>query len=166
MKIIKEVVNFIFPVVIVGSIVILLRTFVVTPVIVDGKSMDDTLHNGDLLLLDKMHYVFNDISRYDIVAIHYKDSNIIKRIVGMPGDTIKYENNKLYINSKEAIDIYNHGITSNFTEVYIPNNYYFVLGDNREHSFDSRDFGIIHKDDILGVVDFRLYPLDTFGKIK
>lgn len=139
--------------------------FLVTPVIVDGVSMENSLYGNDILLLNKFNYLFNDVSRYDIVAINYNDSYIIKRVIGIPGDNISYNDNKLYINGFEVIDIYNSNFTSNFSSVVIPNGYYFVMGDNRENSLDSRGFGLVSLDNIIGSVKYRVYPFNSFGKI-
>lgn len=165
MKIIKEMIVFLLPILITLIIVISIRMFLLTPVIVDGISMESSLYDGDILLLNKYHYWFNDVLRYDIVAIEYEDSHIIKRVIGKPGDTISYADNKLYVNGFEAIDLYNSNVTSNFNSVTIPDDYYFVMGDNRQHSLDSRSFGLVSLEDIIGVVRYRVFPFESFGRL-
>src|SRR5690625_3499150 len=92
-----------------GSIIlaiILIRTFIITPVRVNGTSMNETLEDGEIMILNKIDYTFNEINRYDIVVVKTEDSKIIKRVIGLPGETLKYENNTLYINDKETEEPY------------------------------------------------------------
>lgn len=166
MKFIKELI----PYIIIIIVVVLIRTFVVTPVRVDGESMYPTLKNGDILLLKKYE---NSYNRFDIVVVEYKKNRLVKRIIGMPGDTVKYLNNVLYING-EAIKepfLSKNEKTSNFdlskiNMEIIPDDCYFIMGDNRNNSTDSRAIGVIHKDNILGITDFSIFPLESFGGIE
>ena len=140
--------------------VILIRTFIVTPVSVSGSSMYSTLDDGDILLLKKYDKSYE---RFDIVVLKYDNDKLIKRIIGLPGDYIEYSNGKLYINGKSVSDKFSY-LTSNFNLKElgydkIPDNYYLVLGDNRKDSTDSRIIGLIKKDDIKGTTDFSLWPL-------
>ena len=129
-----------------GSIIlaiILLRTFIITPVRVNGSSMDYTLEDGEIMLLNKIGYKFTDINRFDIVVVDTIDSKIIKRVIGLPGETLKYENNTLYINGKEVDEPYLKEKTEDFnlTDLgyeKLPQDCYFVMGDNRNNSSDSR----------------------------
>lgn len=148
--------------------IILIRLFIVTPVRVDGPSMNDTLHDGDILLLDKYD---NKYERFEIVVFNYNGERLIKRIIGLPGEVISYKNNKLYINGNEIEDNYGLGYTENFelkdlNLTKIPDNEYLVIGDNRNDSLDSRYFGTISKDKILGSVKYRLFPFNKFGKVN
>ena len=86
--------------------VILIRIFFIDPVRVDGGSMDTTLANGQIMILNKIVYKRNDIKRFDIVVIDEGDKAIIKRVIGLPGETVEYKDNKLYINGKETSDPY------------------------------------------------------------
>lgn len=160
MRIIRQV----LPYFIIVISVILLRTFIVTPVIVDGDSMNNTLKDGQLLLLKKYDKSFN---RFDIVVFEYEDSRLVKRIIGLPGDHIRYEDGLLYINDEIVEDSF-ASITKNFDLKYlgyeqVPVGYYFVMGDNRNYSVDSRRIGLIKQEDINGTTSFRIWP---FGKIK
>lgn len=148
--------------------IILVRLFIVTPVRVDGPSMNDTLHDGDILLLDKYD---NKYERFEIVVFNYNGERLIKRVIGLPGEVISYKNNKLYINGNEIEDNYGLGYTENFelkdlNLTKIPDNEYLVMGDNRNDSLDSRYFGTISKDKILGSVKYRLFPFNKFGKVN
>ena len=167
------------PYIIIIVVVIFVRSFIVTPVIVRGDSMDDTLEDGEVLLLSKISYYVHDIDRFDIVVIKDNDSDlIIKRVIGLPGDNVKYKDNKLYINDKVVSDDYGVGVTENFNlqdicmindddcVSKIPDDLYLVLGDNREVSADSRVKGLFSKDVILGKAVFRLWPVNKLSILK
>lgn len=146
--------------------IILMRTYVVTPVRVSGSSMANTLKNGEILLLNKFEYRFSDIKRFDIVVVKAHGERIIKRVIGLPGETLKYENGILYINDKMIEENYLDEVTKDFTyEGKIPDECYFVMGDNRDDSLDSRYFGCFPKKDILGHASFVLFPFAKFGKL-
>ena len=166
MKIIKELI----PYVVIILLVILIRTFIVTPVTVSGDSMDPTLKDKEVLILNKLDKSYK---RFDIVVIKYGKERIIKRVIGVPNDNIKYKENKLYVNGQEVKENFKHGTTDDFTlegityQQYdkIPNGYYLVLGDNRQRSYDSRMIGLISKKDIVGVARIRLFPFSKIGSI-
>ena len=154
--------------------VILIKIFVVTPVVVRGQSMYKTLHNKDVMILNKLSYKFNDIKRFDIVVIKLPNELIIKRIIGLPGDKIEYKNNKLYVNGKRVkenfdkiddttLEDYN---TEDLGSITVPKGYYFVLGDNRKNSADSRVIGFIKEKSIQGKASYTIFPFTRFGKKK
>lgn len=159
MKIIKELI----PYIIIIVAVILIRTFIITPVRVDGASMDKTLENGQILLL----YKLGNIKRFDIVVLdeEIEDEIIIKRIIGMPNDTIEIKNGVLYINDEEIEEEYAYGQTSDYDKITLGEDEYFILGDNRPISKDSRYFGPVKEEEIIGKVIFRLWPINKFGTI-
>lgn len=164
MKVIKEFV----PYVIIFIVVVLIRSFIVTPIRVDGHSMDPTLQDGEILLLKKYQ---KNYERFSIVVVNYENSKLIKRIIGLPGEHIRYENNTLYVNGVKVEENFIDTTTSyfdikNMGYDTIPANYYFVVGDNRNNSTDSRIIGFIPKEDIYGVADFVLFPFTSFGKIN
>lgn len=153
MKIIKEII----PYAVIFLIVILIRSFVVTPVIVSGTSMDSTLKDGEILLLNKFDKTYD---RYDIVVFDYQGSKLVKRIIGLPGETVEYKDGILYINGKETEDTFS-SITRDYKmdiEV-IPDGYYFVMGDNRNNSSDSRIIGLIDEKSINGTTTISLWPI-------
>ena len=166
----KKVIKELIPYIIIVVVVILFRTFIATPIRVDGPSMEDTLKNGDILFLNKLDKSFK---RFDVVVIYKKNIRLIKRIIGLPGENIEYKDNELYVNGKKIEDVALIR-TNDFTleELYdidkIPEGYYFVMGDNRTVSKDSRyyDVGLIKKSEIAGTTSFRLYPFNKIGKIK
>lgn len=149
-------------------IVFIIRTFIVSPVRVDGNSMFTTLKNGEILLLKKYD---KKIKRFDIVVFKNGSDKLIKRVIGLPGEHVAYKDNKLYINREFVEDVKLLTKTGDFelenlNVSVIPDNYYFVLGDNRTNSTDSRIIGLISINDIEGTVDFRLFPFDKFGNIE
>lgn len=167
------------PYIIIIIVVVLIRTYIVTPVIVRGDSMYDTLKDGEVLFLGKINYRLSDMKRFDIVVIKDLDGDlIIKRVIGLPGDNIEYKNDVLYINGKPYNKRFTDDVTEDFTleeicQIHqvnctdkIPKDMYLVLGDNRDVSADSRVKGLIKKEKIQGKAFFRLWPLNKIGTIK
>ena len=161
MKIIKEII----PYLIIVLIVMTIRTFIFTPIIVDGESMAPTLDGGELMILKKYDTSYE---RFDIVVVNksVEGDNLIKRVIALPGEVIRYKGNRLYINDEIIEDIYAYGETENFQEIKLGEDEYFLMGDNREVSKDSRTLGIIKKREIEGTVGIVLYPFKKFGKVK
>jgi signal peptidase I len=165
----------------VGIILFLLRQFVFTPMIVKGNSMDPTLHNKERVIALKLEKV----KRYDIVTFSAPDApgkNYIKRVIGLPGDDVKYTDDVLYINGKiyqepyleseKAKTLDEEPLTGDFTleklfgSSKVPEGKVFVMGDNRRVSKDSRIIGYIDESKILGVVRFAFWPFEDFGPIS
>ena len=163
---IKKICKEYLPYVVVIILVLLFKQFFFAPVKVNGASMDDTLKDKDILLLNIIDYKLNDnIKRYDIVVIDNEDEFLIKRVIGLPGDIVRCVDNVLYINDKKIKEDYSKGKTSDF-EVKVRDGEYFVLGDNREVSLDSRYFGTFKKEQIKGKTTHVLYPFKKIGKIE
>lgn len=161
MKIVKEI----LPYIIIILVVVLIRTFIVTPIRVNGHSMDPTLKDREIMLLKKYDHEFD---RFDIVVLNYNKEHLIKRIIGLPGDKIVYHNNRLYINGKYIKESFLPKSTKTYDyalDEEIPKGYYFVLGDNRENSSDSRIIGLVSEKQIQGSTNFVLFPFSSFGKI-
>lgn len=156
-KYIKEFV----PYIVIILIVVLLRTFIITPVRVSGDSMVPTLTDGEIMLL----YKLSDIKRNDIVVVKTSgaDGYIIKRVIAMPNETVEYENGNLYINGKKQKDIFGSGETEDFEKVTLAEDEYFVMGDNREWSKDSRIVGPINEKDIIGTTSITIFPFNKIG---
>lgn len=144
-------------------VVILVKSFVVSTVRVNGNSMYKTLHNKDLMILNKIKYNFKNVERFDIVVVKYENHYIIKRVIALPGEVIEYKDNVLYINDRKVQDKYNSIEQDNFS-LELGNDEYFVMGDNRGDSLDSRIIGPIKKDDIMGNSEFIIFPFTRFGK--
>jgi len=168
----KKKIQNLLPYIIVIIFVILLRTFIITPIQVVGTSMMPNLENGELMLLNKFKYKVSDIKRFDIVVVNYPDKPLIKRVIGLPNESVEFKNNTLYINGKKIDEKFTrNGETEDFniTKIgykTIPKDKYFVVGDNRINSADSRILGLVDKDEILGKANFVLLPFDKFGFIK
>lgn len=125
--------------------------------------MNKTFNDGDILIL----YKLSDIKRFDVVVLHEEndDEKIIKRIIGMPGDTVAIKDGDIYINDEKIKDEYAYGMTSDYERITLGNDEYFILGDNRLVSKDSRYFGPVKENEIKGKVIFRIFPFSKFGKI-
>ena len=164
MKIIKEIV----PYLVVIVLVILVRTFIVTPVRVDGASMYSTLSNNDLLLLKKYDKSYD---RFDIVVFKYNNKRLIKRVIGLPGEHVQIKDNSVYINGEKLEENYlqeyviTEDLEGNYIDVIVPENTVYVLGDNRGESTDSRRFGCIPVEKIESKAVFRFWPLNKIGGI-
>ena len=148
--------------------VILIRTFIITPVKVDGASMNDNLQDGEILILKKYDHSYE---RFDVVIFNYKGEKLLKRIIGLPGETVEYKDNKLYINGEYIEEQMITKKTNDFNLnqlgfTKIPAGYYFVMGDNRVNSTDSRIIGLVSQDDILGTTNFILFPFNKIGRIN
>ena len=167
----KEIIKELYPYIIIILVVVLVRSFIITPVIVSGNSMKPNLNDGELLLVRKIGYNEKTIKRFNIVVIKKDKEEIIKRVIGLPGEHISYKNNKLYVNDKLVTEDYTHLDTKDFnleeicTCSTIPEGKYLVLGDNRPISKDSRSIGLIDEKDIIGKAVFRLWPISKIGTI-
>ena len=159
----EETLKEILPYVAIIILVILIKIFVVSPIRVNGNSMDNTLKDGDIMILNEISYKFNKVKRFDIVVIKVKNEYIIKRVIGLPGEKVKYRNNKLFINNKYVKEEFNHAETEDFDEVILKKGEYFVLGDNRVVSMDSRYFGPFTIKEIKGHTKLTLLPFKRFG---
>lgn len=160
-KVITEIKSWI-PYVLILVGVILIKMFVVTTIFVHGPSMYPTLHDKDIMIMDELFYKIGGLNRYDIVVVKNKDSKIIKRVIALPGETIKYEGNMMYINGNLTVDEYRNSKIEDF-EVTLGSDEYFVMGDNRSVSLDSRSIGPVKSKNILGRAGFTIYPFNRIG---
>ena len=151
------------PYIIIIVVVVFIRTFIITPVKVNGTSMYPTLEGDEIMLLNKL-----GADRFDIVVLKLdgEQNNLIKRIIGLPGETVEIKNNEIYINDELLDDPYGTGITYNIDPVTLGEDEYFILGDNRIVSLDSRVFGKIHRSEIKGTTNFIMYPFSKIGKVE
>lgn len=150
--------------------VLLFRQFLFSPIRVSGDSMVPTLYNGDIMILNKIGYSINGLNRFDIVVIDYNGEKIIKRVIGLPGDYVEYEDNKLYINGEFIKEGYKRKDTNDFIlemigENIIPEGKYLVLGDNRPISKDSRIIGLVDEKDIKGYTRLVIFPFKRISKV-
>ena len=157
---IKEIIEFIIVIV----IVLLVKQFIVTPIRVNQSSMNNTLYDKDIMILDKISYRFQDIKRFDIVVVKRNKEYLIKRVIGLPGEKIEYKGNKLYVNDNLVEENFLKKTTNDYKlDEVIPDDCYFVVGDNRPDSLDSRIFGVVNKKNILGKTKLVIYPFSHFG---
>lgn len=143
---------------------------------VEGSSMEPTLQNGDNLIVDKISYRFHDPERFDIIVFPFQyeeETYYIKRIIGMPGESVRIDwDGNIYIDGELLTEGYGREIIQDpgraEEEVLLGEDEYFVLGDNRNNSTDSRAelVGNIHRDDIIGRAWVRIYPFGKFGKLR
>ncbi|MBR1866692.1 MAG: signal peptidase I [Lachnospiraceae bacterium] len=172
----KEVLEMVLYIAVVAVLVWTIHTFVGERTTVDGRSMYDTLADGDSLWLDKLSYRFHDPERFDIVVFPVPDEGYyIKRIIGLPGETIRIdEQGVIYINDQPLDESYGYEtiapdeIGRAGQGVVLGEDEYFVMGDNRNHSLDSRteEVGSISRDRLRGKAVLRMWPLSSFGKIE
>lgn len=169
----KEILSWILYIGFAALFIWLIIHFVGQRTVVSGSSMNNTLADGDNLIVDKLSYRFSDPEQFDIIVFQpYEDSKelYIKRIIGLPGETVRIdEDGSIYIDGelleenygKEVIQ--NPGIASE--EITLGENEYFVLGDNRNNSKDSRsaDVGNVQRDTIVGKAWLRIWPIGSFG---
>lgn len=155
--------------------VLLIRAFLVQPFLVSGDSMVPTFQNGDYLLVDQLTYRFREPQRGEVVVFRYpKDEKLffIKRIIGLPGERIEIVGGQVIIVNGEhpkglaLNETYIGGAgleTAGSNDVTLAADEYFVLGDNRSYSLDSRSWGPVSRDEIMGIVRLRLLPLGALG---
>lgn len=173
----SEVYTWIKSVLLALLIVVLVRSFLLSSSVVMGESMSPTFEHNDRLVISKI----SDIERFDMVVFHAPDADdyYVKRVIGLPGDTIEIDEEVLYVNGEaiqepyiaESEDEEDSPITrkTDFTleemtgQSSVPDQNLFVLGDNRMNSKDSRFFGFIHEDDVIGKVKFRYFPFTGIG---
>ncbi|WP_343753693.1 signal peptidase I [Lentibacillus halophilus] len=145
-----------------------LRSFIFATSVVDGESMEPTLEDGETILFNKMTYLFDEPEREDIVIIKKPLKNYVKRIIAMPGETITVKNGGLYIDGNLYDQAFLHSDqltgTGRFGPIKIPENSYFVMGDNRMISKDSRNgLGLIQETEIIGKSEFIIFPFNEWS---
>ena len=175
-NVMRELLGMLVYVGIVLAITFLIITFVGQRTHVSGESMENTLDDGDQLIVDKLTYRFHDPERFDIIVFpfRYKDNTYyIKRIIGMPGETVQIKDGYVYIDGERLLsDIYGNELIKDpqtaADPITLKENEYFVMGDNRNHSMDSRDpsVGVLTKEDLIGRAWVRIYPFDNIGVIR
>ena len=154
------------PYIIVIIIVLLIKAFIVTPIRVNGPSMLDTLEDKDIMILDEVSFKCKGLKRFDIVVVNYKNEKIIKRVVGLPGETVEYKDNKLYINGEEVEEDFFFFFTANVDAIKIPGNLYYVMGVNSVNLIDSRIIGPVSIKNIKGTTKLTVFPFKRFGNKK
>ena len=166
-KRIKEILS----IIVVIIIAVIIKIFVFSPVKVNGNSMVPTLNDGDYMILNEIGYRMNGLKRFDIVVANINGEMLIKRVIGLPGEKVEYAYNKLYVNGENVIENFKHDDTDDFSfseldaEV-VPENHYFLVGDNRGNSKDSRIIGFVPANKIMGKANFVIFPFNKIGTVQ
>ena len=160
----KKVLNEIISYLLIIIFVVLFRSFILTPVKVRGPSMMPSLREKDVLLLNKLK---KNYKRGDIVVIKLsgKKEEIIKRIIAIPGDSVMIEKGVVYVNTKKIDEPYKKGMSGDMSSIKLKKDEYFILGDNRGASMDSRLIGPVLKKEIKGKTKIRIYPFKRIAKL-
>ena len=185
----QELLSWVYTLLAALVIVTVIRTFFFEPIRVDGQSMQNTLMNGDIVVVTKPEYWTGNYQRGDVIICRYpnrnKESSIslggsfeltftnhtlfVKRLIGLPGDKIEFRQGVLYVNDQlvdeSNIDVY-IPYTRSMGPITLGRDQYFVVGDNRGNSNDSRAVGPISEDMIVGHVNLVVWPLSNFGKVE
>lgn len=175
--IIDFVMDILETVVFIGSLFIVTYLFLLQPNQVKGVSMEPTFHSGDYILTSKITYKFRSPQRGDVVVFQSPknpDIEYIKRVLGLPGDKVELKNSDLFVNDilvqenyiAAKTNLWDGGYLKESTPIIVPDNYLFVMGDNRPRSSDSREFGPVPFDGIIGYVFYRYFPPGQTGWIK
>ena len=174
--VLKEILSISIYLLLVFCAAYLIVTYVGQRTQVSGSSMETTLSDGDHLIVDKISYRFEDPERFDIIVFPYQydtDTYYIKRIIGMPGETVQIDDSgNIYVDGELLEEAYGREVIQNQGRANDPillgDDEYFVMGDNRNNSSDSRDpsVGNIHRKDIIGRAFIRIWPSSKFGILK
>ena len=174
-NVMRELLGMLVYVGIVLAITFLIITFVGQRTHVSGESMENTLDDGDQLIVDKLTYRFHDPERFDIIVFPFRytdNTYYIKRIIGLPGETVQIVDGEIYINGELLEESYGREVMQDAglaaEPITLGDDEYFVLGDNRNYSSDSRDpsVALIHRKEIIGRAWLRIWPLNSFGILK
>lgn len=175
MAVIGSALEFIKTIAIIILIAFFVRFYLIQPFVVDGSSMEPNFHNGEYLLVDKLSYRFKTPQRGDVIVFHPPSSpglNYIKRIIALPEEQLEIKSGEILVNGVRIDEPYlpsgktlvRHTQAVNLKQKLGPDEY-FVLGDNREHSSDSREWGSVPKTNIIGKAWFVVFPITNFGLV-
>ena len=145
--------------------IIITRIFFFSPIRVNGTSMHPSLQDKEFMILSKIG-LKQGINRFDIVVVQENNKYIIKRVIGLPGESVMYKDSKLYINGKVIEDNYSKTTTNDFDNVVLGENEYFVMGDNRAVSSDSRIIGPVNIKNIKGKTNLIIFPFNKMGTVE
>ncbi len=168
---IKDILELVRFTVLVLIVVIPLRIFIAQPFIVNGESMLPTFENGDYIIVDELSYRYSDPKRGQVIIFRLPSNHkrfLIKRVIGLPGETVVVNGGKITITKKDGTVIqldedYTNGNFSSYATWKLQDDEYIVMGDNRNNSSDSRSWGILDRDLIVGKTFLRLFPFTDFA---
>ncbi len=155
-----------------GAVSLLIILFLYQPVRVEGTSMLPRLEDHDRLFINKFVYHITSIERGDVVVFHYPrdpEKSYIKRVIALPGDRLRIDEGQVWVNGKELVENYvpeMYKDTRSYSETVIPDDCYFVMGDHRSISSDSREFGVVERDLIYGKAVFVYWPARDAGEVR
>ena len=164
----REILEWIITIVVAVILALLIRTFLFEPVRVDGSSMLNTLQDTEYMIATKWRYLWSDPTRFDVVICKYPErtETFVKRIVGLPGETVELREGELYINGEWVEQSFERTESKrNFAPTTVPEGSYFVMGDNRDHSNDSRSVGALTREMIRGHVRYVVFPFTNIRAI-
>jgi len=173
---VAAVFDFLQGIVVVLALLVMVYLFIMSPQEINGASMEPNFHNGEYILTNKILYKFREPTRGDVIIFKSpanKEVDYIKRIIGLPGDTVSLKNNTFYVNNQIVVEPYLAPGTPIFGGSYlgegqsivVPPGTFFLAGDNRSHSSDSREFGPIAQEDFIGTAIFRYWPFSQLGTL-
>lgn len=165
----RELLEWAFTLLAAVTIALLIRATVFALFIVDGPSMESTLHNREVMFTTKYDYLLGAPNRFDVVICRYpnRSENFVKRIVGLPGDTVSVRDGYLYVNGERCEEAYlDKQMLYTMEEYLVPEDSYFVLGDNRNNSNDSHLIGPITRDQIVSHVRAVVFPFNQIRSIE
>lgn len=166
----REILEWVVSIVGAVAVALLIRHLLFEPVRVDGHSMEATLHNGEIMIVTKPEYLLGNPNRFDVVICHYPNrgnTTFVKRVVGLPGDTVEIKDGYLFVNGDMyAEDYLVHRPNYNYPAYTVPEGKYFVLGDNRSNSNDSHLVGPLDRSMIVGHVRQVVFPFSGFRGIE
>ena len=180
MRVVKGIIDFVMDILetvaFIGSIFIVIYLFILTPNQVKGASMEPNFQDGNYILTSRITYRFRQPQRGDVIVLKAPSNpgiEYIKRIIGLPGDTIMIKDGNVYVNGQEipeqftsaATNVWQDGFSKEGVPFTVPAGDLFVMGDNRPRSSDSREFGPIPESSVIGVVFYRYYPVNEVGTI-
>jgi signal peptidase I len=168
--------DFLQGIVVILAVLVMVYLFIMSPQEINGASMEPNFHNAEYILTNKVLYKFREPKRGDVVIFKSpknKEVDYIKRIIGLPGETVKLQNNTFYVNGQKVeepylpadIVVFGGSFLREGEEIVVPPGQYFVAGDNRPHSSDSREFGTIAKEDFIGAAFLRYWPISQMGTL-
>lgn len=172
-RVIGAIFDFLQSIVVIMAIMVMIYLFIISPQEINGQSMFPNFKNGEYILTNKVIYKFREPKRGDVVVFKSpknKEIDYIKRIIALPGETVRLENNTFYVNGTqieepyipEGTFVFGGSFLQEGQEALVPGGRYFVVGDNRPHSADSREFGPVPIEDFIGMAFLRYWPFDEF----